>query len=336
MYQHKSVEEADKTLNSIINIINEGIWDWQANTGLVDRSPSWYKMLGYQVNCFEKNVFTWETIIHPDDYSMVMTHFELFIKGKIDEYRIEYRCKKADNSYLWIVDKAEIIEYDTNGNILRMIGSHENIHEQKIAQIELTKQNQLLLEGNATLEKKLAQKNNELKNKNQQLEQKIQEVMFLSLTDSLTGIGNRRFFEKKLSKEIARAKRYQYPLSLIYFDIDHFKHLNDKNGHEIGDLVLKMLAAQIKEKLKDNFYFSRWGGEEFTIILPNTNLTTAHIFAEFLRNSVQKIEFKEGLFITSSFGVAQFSENDSFDDFLSKADKKLYEAKHLGRNRVEY
>jgi len=117
-YSHKSLEDADDTLNNILDIISEGTWDWNALTGHVERSPGWYRMLGYDIGLFSKNVFTWENIIHPDDYEAVMKHFELYTAGKIEKYEIEYRCKKSDDTYLWIIDRAKIVKFTSDGKIL--------------------------------------------------------------------------------------------------------------------------------------------------------------------------------------------------------------------------
>jgi len=292
-------------------------------------------MLGYDVGTFANDVFTWENIIHPDDYSIVMKHFELYTTGKIDKYEIEYRCKKSDGTYLWIVDRAKIVEYDINDQISRMIGAHQSIHERRAAQSELIKKNQLLNEGNVTLTKLLEEKNKELEDKNRELEKKISEVEYLSVTDSLTGISNRRMFESMINKEIARAKRYGHALSIVIIDIDYFKRLNDKFGHKVGDKVLQKLSLFIKNKLRGNDCFSRWGGEEFAIILPETDFEQSIEVCQKLRQCVNQIEFEDDLFISCSFGTTEYKLDESMDAIFLRADKALYRAKELGRNRVE-
>ncbi len=334
-YKHSSCEESDTVLNNILDIASEGFWDWHASTGYVERSPGWYRMLGFEVGIFKKNVITWENIIHPDDYPMVMKHFELYIAGKIDKYQIEYRCKRSDGSYLWIIDKGRIVEYDDQHNVARMIGAHENIHERKMAEIKLVKQNDLLQKGNLTLENLLDEKNKELENKNIELNKKILEVQSLSFTDPLTTIGNRRYFQKQIVSEVSRCKRYKYSLSLILIDIDLFKRVNDSHGHEKGDFVLNKLAVTLKNKLREHDCFARWGGEEFILILPETNLEQGVLIAEKLRRAIQYIDFEDDLFITCSLGVAEYSHDESIDTFFSRTDKALYKAKDLGRNRVE-
>lgn len=327
-YKHKTVEESDNTLNHILEVIIEGTWDWNANTGHVDRSPGWYRMLGYEVGIFQKDVFAWENIIHPDDYDRVMNHFELYISGKTDKYCIEYRCKQADGKYLWIVDRGQVVARNPDGTVARMIGAHQNIHDQKMAQDELIQQNQMLQEGNLTLEKIIEKKTEEL-------EEKIREVEYISNTDSLTSIPNRKKFEEELKKEISRSNRYKHSLSLAIFDLDLFKNINDTYGHKTGDLVLKSISKLVSHSIRDVDFFARWGGEEFTIIFPDLKLESAIAAVEKLRELISKYEIEQNLFVTCSFGVSQYEQGGAVEDLFHRTDKALYRAKELGRNRVE-
>ncbi|GGC01514.1 histidine kinase [Marinobacterium zhoushanense] len=334
-YQHGSVEEADKTLNIILDVIVEGTWDWNGQTGEVLRSPGWYRMLGYEVGAFKKDVFTWENVIHPDDYERVMENFELYITGKIDTYCIDYRCLKADGDYLWITDRARVVEQNPDGTVSRMIGAHHNIHDTRVAQIELIKKNELLEEGNLTLEKIISKKAEELEKRNIELNEKIAEIESISNTDALTGIANRNKFEVELSKEISRSERYGHPLSLAIFDVDYFKHINDTYGHRTGDEVLKKLADFVRHNIRDMDIFARWGGEEFVIIFPSIHLEDAVHATEKLRAQISQYEIKTGLFITCSFGVTECGKGESVEALFTRIDNALYVAKKSGRNRVE-
>ena len=334
-YSPATFEEANHTLNSILDIISEGVWDWNANTGHVHRSPSWYKMLGYDIHDFRNNVFTWENIIHPDDYPLVMQHFDLYITGEIPKYEIEYRCKKFDGTYLWIVDVAKIIQKNDDGTIARMIGAHQDIHEVKMIKNDLLKVNQLLEQGTLTLEALLEDKNKELEQKNEDLKNKIKEIEYLLITDPLTKISNRRIFEIMIDKEIARAQRYQHSLSITLIDIDFFKKVNDQYGHKYGDKVLCELSALLKKNLRENDFLARWGGEEFAIIFPETNLEQSIEVSEKLRHCINQLQFDNNLSITCSFGNAQYRFNEKTDNLFVRADNALYTAKKLGRNRVE-
>ncbi|UTW13450.1 sensor domain-containing diguanylate cyclase [Marinobacterium rhizophilum] len=334
-YQHSSLSDADATLNYLLDIIVEGTWDWHADTGRVERNPGWYRMLGYEVGGLKEDVFTWENIIHPDDYARVIDYIESFIAGKRQDYCIDYRCKKADGHYLWIRDRARIISRHPDGSASRIIGAHENIHARTSTQDELIEQNRHLRDDSVTLEHTLQQKARELEAKNQELEDKIREVEYISNTDQLTEIANRKRFEEKILQEIRRARRYSHPLSLALFDLDLFKNINDTHGHSAGDRVLRSIADLVRPNIRSLDCFARWGGEEFTLIFPSMALDGALQACEKLRGLIQQHEVKPGLCITASFGVSLFARNDSFEDLLRRADDALYRAKALGRNRVE-
>ncbi len=164
------------------------------------------------------------------------------------------------------------------------------------------------------------------------------EVQTLALTDPLTGLPNRRYFNELASQEIKRAKRFDEPLSFIIFDVDHFKKVNDTHGHAVGDRVLMTIAAHCRKVLREIDHVGRYGGEEFVIALPRSDIETARVVAERLRHCVadtpvrvDEIEFQ----ITISVGVASLqSKQDDLKTLLERADAAMYQAKQAGRNRV--
>lgn len=158
----------------------------------------------------------------------------------------------------------------------------------------------------------------------------------MAYTDSLTHIYNRLHFAHFLDAEIDKVKRYGGCFSIIFFDLDNFKDVNDKYGHLVGDDVLEKLTEIVSKANRSADIFARYGGEEFIILAPETNLSGASIHAERLRNDIEQYEFPTAGHITSSFGVAEFNvEEDSVESILERADKALYMAKEYGRNRVE-
>lgn len=167
-----------------------------------------------------------------------------------------------------------------------------------------------------------------LQEKNAVLEQ-------LSRVDSLTGIANRMRLDESLREEMERARRYRHGLSVVLFDIDHFKYINDTHGHQAGDKVLKALADLVQEQIRQTDVFGRWGGEEFLIVCPETRSDTAKMLAEKLRDMLYQQSFKDVGRVTASFGIASWTEGDQFKDVISRADQALYRAKAGGRNRVE-
>ncbi len=170
-------------------------------------------------------------------------------------------------------------------------------------------------------------------------EQKIRDM---AMTDELTGLRNRRFLLNRISEEIDRSHRYKRPLSCILFDVDYFKRINDRYGHKAGDEVLKAISEVARKQCRISDLVGRYGGEEFLVILPETDFDDALAFAERLRKSVAdlRVDCGEVITTTASFGVAGYHPAGdlpcpSCDDFIKRADLAMYEAKNQGRNRVQ-
>jgi diguanylate cyclase (GGDEF)-like protein/PAS domain S-box-containing protein len=162
-------------------------------------------------------------------------------------------------------------------------------------------------------------------------------VQALATHDALTGVLNRRHFFELANQEIERASRYKQPLSVILFDIDHFKRVNDTHGHPEGDRVLQSIAQRCRNNLRENDLICRYGGEEFIILMPSTDISNASIVAERLRRGVlqENIDTSDGP-LTISLGLAAYDETcKDIDVLLAHADKALYLAKNSGRNRVK-
>lgn len=155
-------------------------------------------------------------------------------------------------------------------------------------------------------------------------------------TDPLTGIHNRRKLNEMMALEQARCTRYHVPFTLVLFDIDHFKHVNDTHGHPAGDAVLKALAELVGANIRNSDLLARWGGEEFAVLASACNLSCVRLLAEKLRHLIDIHDFPAVGHVTCSFGVAEFQPGESPEAFLTRADAALYRAKQQGRNRVEY
>jgi diguanylate cyclase (GGDEF)-like protein len=169
--------------------------------------------------------------------------------------------------------------------------------------------------------------------------QREEQYRHQAYTDALTGISNRRHLLEQGVKEFQRTQRYNWPLSILMFDIDHFKRVNDTYGHDIGDVALRKVAHVCRQVVRETDFAGRYGGEEFIIILPDTPLTGATHLAERLRQTVANtsIPTEDGLFftVTISIGVTAYDASvNSFENMVSRADAALYQAKKLGRDRV--
>jgi diguanylate cyclase len=173
------------------------------------------------------------------------------------------------------------------------------------------------------------------------LRNELEQVRQESLTDALTGVLNRKAFDAALEQAVQGAWETKSPFCVLLADIDHFKQFNDTHGHLIGDKVLRFVASTLKRSLKGRDLVARFGGEEFAVILPRTNLAGAHTVAEQIRQGVSSGRLMNKSTnetygrVTISLGMAQFRMNDSPNSLLARADQALYLAKDRGRNRVE-
>ncbi|MES1189783.1 MAG: GGDEF domain-containing protein [Steroidobacter sp.] len=152
--------------------------------------------------------------------------------------------------------------------------------------------------------------------------------------DALTGAFNRQGVEEALRDGLGEWRRQKKPLSLVLMDIDHFKNINDSHGHAAGDYVLAEVSHIVKAHIRSNDLFARWGGEEFLLVCRNTQSEQARLIAEKIRTLIADYSFDDGIRVTSSFGVATLSANETLEQLFNAADKALYRAKHEGRNKV--
>jgi diguanylate cyclase (GGDEF)-like protein/PAS domain S-box-containing protein len=208
---------------------------------------------------------------------------------------IEHRIIRRDGKVVWIRNTM-VSHVDEGGMLTRYDGLIEDITGRKVAEEELKR---------------------------------------LATTDKLTGAYNRIKFQEIIDREIERVKRHNQPLSMIIFDIDHFKAVNDSYGHSAGDCALMTIADIVRENIRKIDYFVRWGGEEFMIISSETNLDDAYALAERIRGIIENYTFEAVGKITVSFGVTEFKENDTENSFVKRADDAMYLAKRKGRNLVE-
>jgi len=276
----------------------DGIWDWELKSDELFLSKRWKEIVGYRENELENKPEVFESLLHPDDKERVAVYIKSYLKGEFKHYNIEFRLRHKNGSYRWILGRGEAL-YDENGIPFRMAGLHTDITE---------------------------------KNK---MEKKLES---LAATDELTNLWNRRHFFNVGEKECKRALRYKADLSMLMIDIDHFKEVNDTCGHAAGDVVLKGVSEVFIHGLRDVDFSARIGGEEFAILMPNTDIAGAMIVAERLRKNIEMLNFEyeaKNIKITISLGVTECFGKTSINEMLKKADEALYDAKNSGRNCVK-
>ena len=283
-------------------------------------SPSIQSLVGYSVEEFMG--LTLDQMLMPESLVVAMAYFasldEHSAAGRpLTDYpfrgEIELRTKEGTGIWTEIIVNPLV---DDEGRLLEFAGVTRDIRERKRHEAQLQQAREAAEAANRALQSA----NDELHR--------------LATTDRLTGMWNRAYFEEVAAQETARAARYGEPLSLLLFDIDYFKVINDTHGHLIGDQVLIALTRRVGEHLRANDVLARWGGEEFVVMLPHCAAAEALRVAEKLRALVQAQPFALVGQVTASFGVADFRPTDNLDTWLKRADDALYAAKAAGRNQV--
>lgn len=253
---------------------------------------------------------------HPSMPASTFKNLWETIKAKQTWQGIVTNMRKDGRKY--VVDSTIIPILDIDGDIVEYISIRHDVTE-----FEQTKEQ--LSNINMAMKNKV----NELYNMTASLEEQ-------ATIDALTGIFNRHKFEECFKIATESANIVEEPLSLVMFDIDHFKMINDNYGHQIGDEVLREITTIISRNIKGQDILARWGGEEFVILLPKTKIETAKDFCEKLRTQIEISSFSTiGGVVTSSFGVSEYILGESKKSFLKRVDQALYMAKNNGRNRVE-
>jgi diguanylate cyclase (GGDEF)-like protein/PAS domain S-box-containing protein len=318
---------SEDLLHTILELVSDGIWDWNANTGFVYRNPGWYTMLGYEPHSLENTALTWENVIHPEDYPSVMTVFDDYLHQRTPTYQTEYRCRMLDGSYLWIEDRGYVLSRNADGTVARMVGAHRSIDDKRRLLEELERRTH-------SLEATVEERTRELSRVNQQLQVQLEENRKLAQTDTLTSIANRYLMEKTLPQECERAQRFRRPLSLIAMDIDDFKTINDHYGHALGDAAIVQVVERVKHYVREGDLLARWGGDEFIMILPDTSLADARLLAQEIRDGLLSLPPVGEFQVTMSFGVVQRFEEEQQTGLLARADQALYRSKVAGKNVI--
>jgi len=301
--------EKDKNETELLDfpwIGNLGHWNWMVQSNQVVFNEKKITNLGYDREEIPEHVgfefFT--TKLHPEDYERVMDNMRSHLMNLSDAYEVEYRIQSKDGNYIWYYDRGKVTKRNEKGEPIVVAGIVFDITKHKILEEELKKANENLQQ--------------------------------LVITDELTGAHNRRFMLEKINNEIQLFNRTKLCFSLIMLDIDNFKMVNDNFGHHVGDVVLKNFVEIIKKRIRKTDLLSRWGGEEFIILLPHTKLSNAVTLAENIRVELNNMSIPDVGTITASIGVSSYLDSDTIDNAIKKVDALMYRAKTEGKNCVRY
>lgn len=298
----QTLEENAERWRFALEAAGDAVFDWNVQADTLIQSRRCGEILGYSEDEFVcSRAEEWFRHVHPDDRHHVREHLRRHLDGSSAHYETEHRVHGKEGGWRWILARGLVVRRDPKGNPLRMVGTISDITDRK------------------------------------RMEQELREM---ATTDHLTGLSNRRHFLERMREEILRMDRNpDHRAAVMMLDLDHFKHVNDTHGHSTGDTVLRHFASLVRYCLRKSDFAGRMGGEEFAVLLPDTDLQAARALAERLRKRIARIPVRTDeleIPITVSIGITSLAGCDILPDHvLQRADEALYRAKNAGRNRVE-
>jgi diguanylate cyclase (GGDEF)-like protein/PAS domain S-box-containing protein len=298
-------QRSEERLRLVLRGSTDAPWDYDFTNGEVYYSERWWEMLGYRPGQLQTDGATWRRVIHPDDKQRVGAFLDAVLAGRDETYSIELRMCHRDGHSVPILSRG-FVSRDASGRALRISGTNTDLTDQKRA------------------------------------EQRIHELAYF---DHLTGLPNRRFLAEELDKVLARSERSGQIGAVLFLDLDNFKLLNDTMGHDVGDLLLRQVAARLKLALRHSDQLARLGGDEFVVVFED--LGTAfkeaiaeanHVVDKILEVLDQPYHLDGRLFIsTTSIGVTLFEgTKEEVDTLLKQADLAMYRAKSEGRHMARF
>lgn len=287
-----------KRLDEIVTATNVGTWEWKVQTGDVRFNERWANIVGYTLaELAPVDIETWVGLCHPEDFEQSNRLLKRVFARELDYYECECRMRHKDGRWVWVLDRGKVVEWDDQGRPLRMSGTHADIDHTK------------------------------------QMENQIRQ---LALRDPLTGLSNRYQFETGLKQAVGLSLRLKKCTALLLLDLDHFKEVNDRFGHPVGDQLLIVVADILKRQCRDADIIARLGGDEFAVILPVlSSLEEAQIPARRIIREIGRPKTIEGhdIHVGVSIGISFCPEHATdTENLYRRADQALYEAKHAGRN----
>ena len=293
--------EIDWSLEQYMSFIPALMWVARADGSATFFNQNWLNFVGRKI---EQEIGNgWTDNVHPDDFEQCLGIYTDAVQ-KQQCCRLEFRLKRHDGEYRWILDNV-VTRFSQAGEFIGFIGTCLDVTELYLAK--------------------------------QVIEQQRDDLAHIAMHDHLTDAFNRRYLFEHAALEIKRCNRYQHELQLVMIDVDKFKSINDTFGHIVGDKVLKSLVKCIDERVRPFDMVCRYAGDEFCIVLPETNQKGAEEIAERIRAGAKDIKLArvKNLKITLSIGIAEYKETlPGIEDWIHSADRALYNVKQEGGNGV--
>jgi diguanylate cyclase (GGDEF)-like protein/PAS domain S-box-containing protein len=297
----QQIEAQEARWKLALECTGDGVWDLNVQTGEEYLSPNLLRMYGFEEGELNTDAASLDTRTHPQDLLAMRTARQDHLKGLTDAYINEHRVQCKDGSWKWVLSRGMVISRDPLGLPLRMIGTHTDITERKLAEARAWEQAHL---------------------------------------DMLTGLPNRRLLRERLAQAIKHCRRDGSQLALLMLDLDHFKEVNDTLGHDAGDQLLVQVAARIHTCLREVDTVARMGGDEFMLIVTELHDPTRlePLLSKLLTQLGHSFALKEQeVYVSASIGVTLHPQDGAeIEDLMKCADQALYAAKRAGRNRFHF
>jgi len=302
MQTTKMLYESEQRLKLALSGADEGTWDLDIPSGKINFDSLWGDILGYSSEQERPHYFDdWVALIHTEDRDRVLKAMSDHVEGWTAEYKVEYRIRSRSGEMRWVLGHGRAVRRDQAGKALRMVGVTRDI----------------------TLKKEVEDK-----------------IWNLAHSDFLTGLPNRPLFYDRLRQAIAQAKRHDQKLALLFLDLDGFKLINDRFGHDTGDALLQEVAQRLRHNIRGEDTVARTGGDEFIVILNNiTHAGDAAIVAGKIIQALTErfIIHDHTCTIGGSIGISIFpDDSDDMEALVSHADDAMYKAKEMGKNNYQF
>jgi len=317
----RELYESEQRFDLAMQGANDGLWDWNIDSGKVYFSPRWSAMLGYDDGEIDGLSKEWRKRLHPKDRRDVLQKMSSHLHGYSGSYESIHRLRRKDGSYIWVLDRGRAVK-DKNGKAYRMVGTQVDLTDQK------------------KLEEKLKTANLKLKHEAKERMVAQNELAHLAKHDPLTSLPNRLYFYEQLQEAIHYAETNGDAIAVLLVDLDNFKNVNDTLGHQIGDKLLVDVSKRLTAIVNKNYFLSRFGGDEFLVILRDCSDTfLVDAYAKEIIDLLSKPFLLDNheIRIGCSIGITVFPDQGKEPDKLIRdADIAMYHAKEQGKNTYNY
>ncbi len=292
----RQLRDREEQLSLVFEGAKLGFWDWDLESGEFAFSDEAAQRLGYAPDDIAPHRDALLDLVHPDDREALIERWSAHLEGIKRDFQMDVRLRRKSGGYDWRLVRGRVVRRNDMDEPSRMAGTVMDIGERK------------------------------------KLEAKLQE---LATIDGLTGAVNRRHGQERLEMEVEQSHRLGHPVGFVLLDIDHFKQVNDRFGHGVGDRVLARVSELLRERVRRTDTVARWGGEEFAMILPGTDTDGAAGFAQKVLDGLSVIETPDGVPLSASLGAVSLRKDETASELVKRADRLMYRAKQSGRARVE-